>query len=295
MVFAQSYAQNFEQRFDTAWRLVDERYWDLTQTPVDWAEVRLRYEPEALSVDTEEAFYDLLERMYAELDDQHSVFVPPSKVLEIRERYGDLPCLGVFGQVAGQRGNLSYELLEQGAGYIKLPDLASDFIVENMRTIIEDFERQQITAIILDLRGNPGGRLVTMMQVAGIFTSGFLWRTITTWTLPLPYPAIGTTLTDLPLLILVDAQVNSAAEGLAGALQQQERAVVIGETSAGNVEAVLPFCLRDGSQAWIAAGVLAPIGAATWEGVGVIPDIMSSSEEALESALAYLAAQGWMW
>ena len=56
---------------------------------------------------------------------------------------------------------------------------------------------------MLDLRHNPGGRLVTMMEVAGIFTSGFLWRLVTTWSLPLPYPAIGPAATDLPLAILI--------------------------------------------------------------------------------------------
>ena len=81
--------------------------------------------------------------------------------------------------------------------------------------------------------------------------------------------------------MLIDGNVNSAAEGLAGALQAKGRATVIGETSAGNVEAVLPFCLRDGSQAWIATGVLAPIGAPTWEGRGVVPDVETSSDEAV--------------
>jgi carboxyl-terminal processing protease len=130
---------------------------------------------------------------------------------------------------------------------------------------------------------------VEMMQAAGIFTSGFLWRTVTRWTLPLPYPAIGQIETNAPLAILIDGGVNSAAEGLAGALQKKGRATIIGETSAGNVEAVLPFCLRDGSQAWIATGVLAPIGGPTWEGVGVIPDVEVDANDALEKAIELLS------
>jgi len=62
------------------------------------------------------------------------------------------------------------------------------------------------------------------------------------------------------------------------------------ERSAGNVEALLPFCLRDGSQAWIATGVLAPIGGPTWEGRGVEPDVAATSDAALAAALAYLAS-----
>src|SRR5690625_7385835 len=102
-----------------------------------------------------------------------------------------------------------------------------------------------------------------MMQSAGVFTSGLLWRLVTTWSLPIPYPAIGVPETDAPLALLTDRNVHSAAEGFAGALRQSGRAVTVGEASAGNVEALLPFCLRDGSQAWGAAGVLAQIGRAS--------------------------------
>jgi carboxyl-terminal processing protease len=284
-----AFAQDFSGRFDTAWRLVNERYWDLSRLSVNWNEVRERYEPKALEAQDEAGFYEVLEQMFAEIGDNHSVFVPPDKVLEIRASYGDLPCLGVFGQTSAvQLGHISYELLEDHIAYIKLPDLASDFVASHVREAVVTLEREAARAYILDMRGNPGGRLVSMMQVAGIFTSGFLWRTLTNWTLPLPYPSLGALETEKPLVVLIDGDVNSAAEGLAGALQKKGRATIIGETSAGNVEAILPFCLRDGSQAWIATGVLAPIGGPTWEGVGVIPDIKVASADALNEALRFL-------
>lgn len=284
-----AFAQDYAGRFDTAWRLVDERYWDLARLDVNWDDARERYEPQALAATSDSAFYTVLENMYDELGDNHSVFVAPERVLEIRNEYGDLPCLGVFSQSnLNQLGNVSYELLEPKIGYIELPDLASDFVATNVRQAVTSLKQQGANSYILDMRGNPGGRLVSMMQVAGIFTNGFLWRTLTNWTLPLPYPAIGNAEIEDPLVILIDGGVNSAAEGLAGALQKKERATIIGEVSAGNVEAILPFCLRDGSQAWIATGVLAPIGGPTWEGVGVIPDLEVASADALEAAIEYL-------
>jgi carboxyl-terminal processing protease len=284
-----TYAQDYAQRFDTAWRLVNERYWDVKRLPVNWDEMRSKYEPAALGAKNDNEFYSVVEKMYDELGDNHSTFVPPDKVTEIRMEYGDLPCLGVFSQSSQDHlGHVSFELLELNIGYIKLPDLASDNVAANLRSAVQDLNAKGASSFILDMRGNPGGRLVEMMQAAGVFTSGFLWRTITSWTLPLPYPAIGTIETNAPLAILIDGGVNSAAEGLAGALQKKGRATIIGETSAGNVEAVLPFCLRDGSQAWIATGVLAPIGGPTWEGVGVIPDIEVKAKDALEKAIEVL-------
>jgi len=303
-------------RFETAWSLVSERYWDLTRLPVDWDEVGERYRARLDDVADAEGLYRLLEEMYDEIGDDHSVFVPPARVAEIREAYGNMPCVAVFGSAAdfvppgaspvtatlagaplkvmlgsvgGQGlprvtdsiGNVEFGMTSverDGAdvaiGYIKLPDLASDGVAGAARQAVVSLQADGATGLVLDLRGNPGGRLVTMMQVAGVFTSGFLWRAIMSWTLPLPYPAIGQVATDLPLAVLIDGGVNSAAEGLAGALQAQGRATLYGSTTAGNVEAVLPFCLRDGSQAWIATGVLAPLVGATWEGRGVEPDVV---------------------
>jgi len=283
--------QSYEKRFDTAWRLVAERYWDLSRLQVDWQDIREKYEKDALAAADDEAFYEVLTEMYTEIGDNHSRFLSPSLVKEVQEKYQDLPCLGVFSQVEGasRLNKISYKLLENKIAYIKVPDLASEFVAADIRKAVKELLSQDAHSFILDLRDNPGGRLIEMMQAAGIFTSGFLWRTITNWTFPIPYPAIGKTETELPMVVLINKHVNSAAEGLSGALKLKGRATIIGETSAGNVEAVLPFCLRDGSQAWIATGVLAPIGAATWEGVGVIPDIPTSPDDALQVAIGFLS------
>jgi carboxyl-terminal processing protease len=279
------------ERFERAWNLVAERYWDLELVTSRWEAVGDEYRPQALAAADDAAFYEIVERMYSELGDNHSVFVPPERVSEIRLAYGNLPCLALIGQEAdGRFGRVSYRSIGD-IGYLKLPDLASTGVSGHARDAVRALARAGAEGFILDLRANPGGRLVEMMQVAGIFTRGFLWRVLTRWSLPLPYPALGAVETDLPLAILVDDGVNSAAEGLAGALQQQGRAIVVGEPSAGNVEAVLPFCLRDGSQAWIATGVLAPIGGPTWEGRGVVPDIAVEPDEALEAALLHLRAR----
>lgn len=228
---------SYPQRFETAWKLVAERYWDLAQAGVDWNEAHARYEPLVAAAQDDDTFFQLLSDMYAELADDHSVFVSPARVEEMRELYGDLPCLAVLGQAGGnavdsaaeysapfpanlQRlGSITFDLLQPQArpvGYVRIPDLASDHVAENTRKAVRQLQQAGAEAFIVDLRGNPGGRLITMMQVAGIFERGFLWRTITRWSLPLPYPALGVPESDQPLVVLIDGGVNSAAEGLAG-------------------------------------------------------------------------------
>jgi carboxyl-terminal processing protease len=261
-------------RFDTVWRLVEERYWDLDAAGVDWAAARERFRPRAAAAANEEQLHAVLARMVALLDDDHSRYVAPDEVERVRESYGDLPCIGVFGQAgaAGRAGPVRWRL-ERGLGVIRVADLARAGTADGVRSAVAALERAGAEALALDLRGNPGGRLVEMMATAGVFARGLLWRVATRWSLPLPYPALGTPASDLPLAVLVDGSVASAAEGLAGALQASGRARVVGARTSGNVEAVLPFCLRDGAQVWLATGVLAPLGGPTWEGRGVAPDL----------------------
>jgi carboxyl-terminal processing protease len=285
-----------DPRFDVAWRLVAERYWDLDQIAIDWDAARTAYggrpTADAAAVDR------VLEAMYEAIGDDHSRYLSAERVAADRDLFGHLPCVAVYFQGSGgatgdaadaprplrPAGPVRFGIWPDGIGYLRLADLVQPGAAEGAREAVVGLERDGARALVLDLRGNPGGRMITMMQVAGVFTRGFLWRALTRWSLPLPYPALGGPATSLPLAVLVDEHVHSAAEGLAGALQQQGRAIVVGTASAGNVEAVLPFCLRDGAQAWIATGVLAPIGGPTWEGTGVIPDVVAPSGEAAAAA-----------
>ena len=232
---------DYRDRFEAAWRLVNDRYWNLEEQDIDWDQIRKLYSAKALEATNETSFYTILENMYLELGDNHSIFVPPNRLEAFSSTYGDLPCIGIFMQADKMPDTIHFELMLNGLGYIKLPELASKNVAKHVRQAVRMLVEQEATGIVLDLRGNPGGRLLAMMQVAGIFTRGFLWRTITNWTLPIPYPALGVIETKLPLAILIDSDVHSAAEGLAGALQNTGRATLIGEKTAGNVEAILPF------------------------------------------------------
>src|SRR5690606_24130777 len=132
-----------------------------------------------------------------------------------------------------QRANVTFGLTAEGMGYLRGRDQARGGVGGAVRGAVDELTNARAWSFVLDLRDNPGGRLVTMRAVAGRFTGGFLWRAVTSWSFPLPYPAIGFTARELPLAVLIDGDVHSAAEGLAGALQARGRAVVVGEVSAG--------------------------------------------------------------
>ena len=150
--------QDFQARFEQAWRLVNERYWGLDTNM--WQDVRGEFESQAVNASDEAAFYAVLETMYEQLNDNHSVFVPPARVEEIREQYGDLPCLGVFsyaqsptnevgGDVwqqlerretypSGVRSGVSNQL-GQAVAYIDIPDLATGGLLETCAVLLTNY------------------------------------------------------------------------------------------------------------------------------------------------------------
>src|SRR5690554_6290782 len=74
--------QGFHERFETAWGLIDDRYWNLDVLDADWNEVHTRYGELVAGLEDEAGYWSLMEAMYQEIADDHSVFVPPSRVEE---------------------------------------------------------------------------------------------------------------------------------------------------------------------------------------------------------------------
>ncbi|MDA0699866.1 MAG: S41 family peptidase, partial [bacterium] len=206
--FAQGRTADDDPRFGAAWRLVAERYWDLSLTSIDWDAAYAEFGARPAADD--DALDEVLEALYEAIGDDHSRYVPAQRVAIERELYGDLPCVAVFAQAGIARsaasdappvqrsaGPVTFGAWPDGIGYLRLDDLVQARSAEGVRQAVVALERDGATGLVLDLRGNPGGRLVTMMQVAGVFTRGFLWRALTRWSLPIPYPALGAPATAL--------------------------------------------------------------------------------------------------
>lgn len=146
---------------------------------------------------------------------------------------------------------LSFQLLDESFGYFKMSqfhqDSAADF-QQSLDSIKSD--GIQMDALIIDLRGNPGGILRQAVAMAdGFLDDGVIVSTRgRNSTMQLEFRAeAGQWLPGIPLMILVDHSTASASEVLAGALQDNERAVIAGERTfgKGSVQSVLP--LRNGA------------------------------------------------
>lgn len=118
-------------------------------------------------------------------------------------------------------------------GYIRLNQFSAN-ASEEMREAIQDLERQQVTGYVLDLRSNPGGLLYASIDIARMWLNeGVIVSTVDRQGIAEQERANGSALTDKPLVVLVDGGSASASEILSGALQDNNRAVLVGTQTFG--------------------------------------------------------------
>jgi carboxyl-terminal processing protease len=118
-------------------------------------------------------------------------------------------------------------------GYIVFSQFTTTSATE-MRAAIQDLSKQGANAFVLDLRNNPGGDVAAGKKVAGIFLGAKpMAKVLGRGGKVTPLIAEGDKLTDKPLNVLVNSGTASMAEVLASALQENQRAKIIGVKTFG--------------------------------------------------------------
>jgi carboxyl-terminal processing protease len=136
-------------------------------------------------------------------------------------------------------------LLQPGIGYIRVNGFDPQ-TARQLKEAIEKLGGDKLKGLVLDLRDNPGGVVQAALEAASYFLKpgqkilSVKGRSIEDQTVEVPKTA---TPYGFPLAVLVNAKTASAAEILTGALQDHDRAVVLGEPSFGKglVQNVFPL------------------------------------------------------
>jgi carboxyl-terminal processing protease len=154
----------------------------------------------------------------------------------------------------------------------------SQGVTQDLQKTLEDIKGQNATAIVLDLRNDPGGLLSEAIGVASQFLSTgnvLLEKNAQGGIAPVPIDNGGLA-PDIPLVVLINQGTASAAEIVSGALQDQKRAKLVGEVTFGTGTVLNEFPLSDGSALLLATEEwLTPDGRTIWH-TGITPDISIS-------------------
>ncbi len=147
-------------------------------------------------------------------------------------------------QISSVRGKLLYE----NFGYIRIAQFQissdKDFVDEYLK--LEQLNKKELDGLVLDLRNNPGGLVPPSISIADmlltggkiVYTEGRLPNSNQEYYAD-PFDISG----GIPIIILINGGSASASEIVAGALQDNRRAVVIGTQSfgKGSVQTIVPI------------------------------------------------------
>lgn len=167
------------------------------------------------------------------------------------------------------------QMLKKGIGYIRIAVFQAE-TSEEFKSAINQLQTDgPLQGLVLDLRNNPGGLMPISVEVAdSLIDQGLLLYT--EGRLPSAnkqyYATYGDLLNGAPIVVLINDGSASASEIVAGALQDQERATIVGTQSfgKGSVQSVTP--LPDGSAIKLTtAHYLTPSGRSI-HGQGIKPD-----------------------
>ncbi len=168
---------------------------------------------------------------------------------------------------------------ERKVGYIHLNEFSAPSHRE-LEAALDELEDKGMKSLIFDLRGNPGGLLGISVEIAGEFLPPST-EVVTTRGRnpeddppPLSTPERKRKKREYPLVVLVDKGSASASELVSGALQDLNRATIVGETSygKGSVQNIMPMGNGTALRLTIAK-YHTPSGRTPHE-VGITPDVV---------------------
>ncbi len=180
-----------------------------------------------------------------------------------------------------------------GIGYVRLANFQKTTLQELDSALVR-LRSEGMRVLILDLRGNPGGLFAAAVQVADRFlpagvivsTQGQLASYTKTYLAQNPMTAL-----DVPLVVLVDGETASAAEVVAGALKENERALLVGQQTYGKGSIQKLLALRAGGGLYLTlARFYAPHGQ-PFAGIGVTPHLAEPRRDAMKDYQFDLAVE----
>lgn len=164
---------------------------------------------------------------------------------------------------------------EKKIGVMRIKSFQEDTYADSLKAF-KEFDDQGIDGLVLDLRNNPGGLLDQCILVADhILAEGDIVLTVGADNADEEIAMAKRQNTDstYPIVVLINKGSASASEILAGALKNNNRAVILGQQSFGKGSVQSLFNIRDGSSLKLTVAQYLTPGRESIQAVGIAPDI----------------------
>ena len=176
--------------------------------------------------------------------------------------------------------------IAKGIVYIQVNAITTQ-TTSDVKLALNKYKHSQ--GIILDLRDNPGGLIAEAVNLCSLFLSE---GTVVSYNRKGDSDVVLTSTNSnpdtSPMTILISRSTASSAEVIAGAMQDRNRAVVLGEKSYGKGTVQEILNLFDGSQIEITVGKYRTPSGRVIDQVGITPDLLVSDNEALAKSIQVL-------
>jgi len=195
-----------------------------------------------------------------------------------------------------QTPSVEWRMLDDQAphvGYLRIT-MFTERTGAEVQSALQEMRARGMEKLVLDLRDNPGGLLESALDVASQFLrEGVLMYEVRRGGEEKSYPVRqGGTAGDIPMVVLVNGGTASAAEIVAGALHDHQRAQLMGEKTYGKGSVQLVFDLSDGSSIHITVARWLRPSRMPIDGTGIEPDrvIVPTEEQRQQGVDALLNA-----
>ncbi|HKO50816.1 MAG TPA: S41 family peptidase [Polyangiaceae bacterium] len=251
-----------------------------------------------------------LDRLTRIDDESTSNMTLDDTIIRLRGKYGSRITLWIERDGAlGWKNSKAFELIRRpvllssvssrqlapGIGYVRLENFQASTADELDQALTELSQNGPLKGLVLDLRDNMGGLLAQATAVADRFLDGGVIVTTVGASegreQKLAQPA--RTRAAYPMVVLLNAVSASASEIVAGALQRLDRAVIVGERSAGagTVQLAFPHLDPDGAALKLTISQFLLSGDIPVSGVGIAPDVALESVTIDPSDMHFLPSE----
>lgn len=169
---------------------------------------------------------------------------------------------------------VSDKVVQDDIGYVLLRGFPEPSVVDSIEQDIASLQSQGVHGLVLDLRGNSGGRIDVGTRLLGHFlpNGSPVYQELDKSGQNSTHATHGDSQYDLPLVVLVDGGTASMGEIFASAVQEHGAATVLGTTTAGSVAAAQVFGLPDGSGLQVTVFEILSADGSPLNKIGVTPD-----------------------